>query len=73
VSQTQHLREINFRMEKDSTEVSSGQVMTMLQRMMEKMEQGKQEMNTRMDQMNTTIVNIKDEGQATGYTLWKRQ
>jgi hypothetical protein len=60
-------------MEKDSTEVSSGQVMTMLQRMMEKMEQGKQEMNTRMDQMNTTIVNIKDEGQATGYTLWKRQ
>jgi hypothetical protein len=68
-------------MEKDLTVVSSGQVMTMLQRMMEKMEQDKQElkrereqdkqeMNTRMDQMNTSIGNIKKEIVQTSNRLY---
>jgi hypothetical protein len=53
-----HLRKINFRMEKDSTEVSSGQVMIMLQKMMEKMEQE----NTKKDQDYKDLTKyIKDE------------
>jgi hypothetical protein len=52
-------------MEKDSTEVTSGQVMSMFQRMMEKMEQDKQELKREREQdkqeMNTRMDHIKDE------------
>jgi hypothetical protein len=43
-------------MEKDSTEMSSGQVMTMFQRIMDKMEQDKQELNEKINGLDKDIV-----------------